>query len=105
MHIDRDSLICGLKPAELKQLLRGDHFSTIEAMKVWAMNEPAVSRTLRELAAEGWIVFNGVCRHAESWKTTEMGRRLAVTRLIKRFSVAEGKATLDKLWPWLGNST
>ena len=97
MHIDRDGVICGLKPAELKQLLRRDYFSTIEAMKAWGMNEPGVSRTLRQLAEEGWIAFDGVREHAESWNTTEMGRRLAVTRLIKRFPVAEGRATLDKI--------
>lgn len=97
MNIDRDGVICGLKPAELKQLLRRDYFSTIEAMKLWAMNEPAASRTLRELAAEGWIAFNGVRDHVESWTTAEMGRRLAVTRLIKRFPVAEGKTALVKI--------
>ncbi len=53
--------------------------------------------TLRELASNGWITFEGVRNHVETWKAAEQGNRLAVTRLIKRFPVTEGKAVLDKI--------
>jgi predicted nucleotidyltransferase len=97
VQIDRDTPICGLRPSALKAVLRKSHFSTIDAMKAWAMNEPKASQTLRALAADDWIAYESVRGHIDYWDTTDKGRRMAVSRLIKRFPIADGRTILPRV--------
>ncbi|RVQ65715.1 hypothetical protein EKN06_12330 [Croceicoccus ponticola] len=98
MHIDRDTLIFGNRPAMLKTLLKREHFSAIEAMRDLHIREPQASKTLRDLAADGWIKFDGIDHKGiEHWGLADKGIRLVATRLIKRFPIEEGLALLPAI--------
>lgn len=98
MKIDPKKPIAGLRPAALKKLLRREHFNTVDAMRDLRIREPLASTTLRKLAAEDWVSFDGTTSNGlECWKTGLHGRRLVATKIIKRFPVAEGLALLPKV--------
>ena len=67
-------------------------------MRDLRIREPLASTTLRQLAEEDWLSFDGTTSSGlECWKTGLHGRRLVATKIIKRFPVAEGLALLPKV--------
>lgn len=98
MKIDPTKPIAGLRPAALKKLLQREHFTTVDAMRDLRIREPLASTTLRQLAEEDWLSFDGTTSSGlECWKTGLHGRRLVATKIIKRFPVTEGLALLPKV--------
>jgi hypothetical protein len=77
-------MICGLRPAVLKALLRRDSFDTPTAMKHLSLNEPDATSTMMTLAADGWIAFRETNDFVDWWRTDDRGMRLVATRLLKR---------------------
>ncbi len=96
MDVDAKKQICGVKPVLLKHLLRKDLFDTPTAMKQFGLDEPHVTDTLRRLERSAWISFAGAQDGIDTWRPTDRGVRLTATRLLKRISVAEGRAILSR---------
>jgi hypothetical protein len=90
-------LICGVRPALLKRLLRRDDFDTPTAMKDLDLREPEATETLVALEAEGWISHAGIHEGIDHWSIGEQGARLVATRLLKRISIEEARGILDAL--------
>lgn len=88
MRIDRNELICGVRPALLKTLFARDRFGTLTAMADLGLDEPDISRTLLALQSEGWIDYSGAPCREDQWTAGDKGVRLVATRLIKRFKCA-----------------
>lgn len=97
MKIDPNELICGVRPALLKQLLKSEEFTTPDAMLVLGLSEPFASQTLLALHEKGWIRYVETSDFIDYWKRASKGTRLVATKLIKRFPVAEGRAILPKI--------
>lgn len=97
MNIDRDTPICGIRPVLLKALVRHDRFDTPRAMALLDMAEPRISETLRQLAAAGWVSWGGERESIDQWRSTPLGHRLAASRLIRRFPIAQGRTLLPKI--------
>ncbi len=97
MRIDRDELICGVRPALLKKLFGRESFDTVTAMAYLGIAEPHISRTLVALAQDGWIAYAGCKDHIDFWRTVEKAHRLGATRLIKRFPIIEGRRIARKI--------
>ena len=98
MKVDANERICGVRPAELKRLLRnGDRFDTPTAMKHLELEEPEVTSVLTAMQQEGWIQFCGRNEGVDWWQSAQRGRRLVATALLKRISAARGRAILAQL--------
>jgi predicted nucleotidyltransferase len=96
MDVDAKKQICGVRPVLLKHLLRKDLFDTPTAMKQFGLDEPHVTDTLRRLERSAWISFAGTQDGIDTWRPADRGVRLTATRLLKRISVAEGRAILSR---------
>jgi len=97
MNVDRDEPICGVRPASLKHLLRNSSFTTLQAMRLFGLNEPEISRTMLLLSAEGWIEYVATEAFIDHWRTTPQGLRLTATRLMKRFPIEEGRQVVEQV--------
>lgn len=97
MDVDSKSLICGIRPAVLKSLLRKEWFDTPMAMKLFALSEPQITETLAALERDGWIAFKGADSNVDQWVPAEKGMRLTATRLLKRIPHSEGRKILEAL--------
>ena len=68
MKVDAKERICGVRPADLKKLLRrGDRFDTPTAMKYWELEEPEITAVLAAMQHEGWIQFCGKEEGVDWW--------------------------------------
>lgn len=98
MKVDAKELICGVRPADLKKLLRAqDRFDTPTAMRHWDLEEPEITATLAALQQQGWIEFCGNMDGIDWWQPAQRGRRLAATALLKRIAVDQAQAILVRL--------
>ncbi|MFX4910608.1 hypothetical protein ABTB68_19370, partial [Acinetobacter baumannii] len=59
MRISAKDTICGLRPAQLKDLFARNDFSTLRAAKKLGMDVRQASETLIALCEADWICFNG----------------------------------------------
>jgi predicted nucleotidyltransferase len=84
-------------PVLLKALMRHERFDTPRAMLMLGVAEPQVSETLRRLAEEGWVSWEGDREHVDHWRSMPLGHRLAASRLIRRFPIEQGRALLPKI--------
>lgn len=91
MRIDRNELICGVRPAILKKLFRRDNFDTLTAMRELGLVEPQASQTLAALERDDWIAYDGCANYIGRWRTRRKAHRLRATPLIKRFPIREGR--------------
>lgn len=91
MRIDRNELICGVRPALLKKLFRRDNFDALTAMRDLGLVEPDTSQTLAALERDDWIAYDGCAGYVSRWRARRKARRLCATQLIKRFPIPEGR--------------
>lgn len=91
MKIDRNELVCGVRPALLKKLFYRDVFDTLTAMRDLGLVEPEASQTLVALERDDWIGYDGCVDYVDRWRTRQKAHRLCAARLIKRFPVPEGR--------------
>ncbi len=95
MKIETDELICGIRPAVLKKVLKHDRFDTLRLMQVVGLGEPDASTALRCLAEQGWISFSENVEGVDWWETAQLAERLQATRLIKRFPISVGRKIVE----------
>ena len=63
MKIDRNELVCGVRPALLKKLFYRDVFDTLTAMRDLGLVEPEASQTLVALERDDWIGYDACVDH------------------------------------------
>lgn len=97
MRISAKDTICGLRPAQLKDLFARNDFSTLRAAKKMGMDVRQASETLIALCEADWICFNGTRDYIDHWMVSELGHRLLATPLVPRFPREEGRRIVDEV--------
>jgi hypothetical protein len=103
MQIDRDTLIAGLRPVEVKKIVRHTPFCLEGAMARLKQTRPAARKMLDALVAEGYLETHKVPRDQDNphgvmnWHPTLLGQRLTATKLIARTPLAKARAVLPAI--------
>lgn len=83
MRIVPGQTIAGRSASDLKAVIRlaypNDYFETPRVAAELMLAEPAVSRYLMALEAEGYLSFLDTRANVDRWEPTRLGRRLAAT--------------------------